>query len=364
MNFGQLTYPDKWTTEAVLHHQPAGTMVPLLETTAASGTLYWGDNFPILQHLRSSHTGKIDLVYIDPPFATGREFVDREQTLAYTDSWDDYRYLEFLRRRFILLRELLSERGSIYVHIDKKVGHYVKILLDEVFGFDQFLNDITRIKCNPKNFARKAYGNMSDMVLFYAKNRDQHIWHENREPLTPADTTRLFPLHDPQKGAYTTHPLHAPGETRQGDTGQAWRGMMPPKGRHWRYARAVLDELDAAGLIEWSPTGNPRKKVFAAEHPGKKVQDVWTFKDKGQAYVSYPTAKNKALLERIIAQGTHPDSIVLDAFAGSGGTLMAAQALGRDWIGIDASPQARKVITQTLTKAAIPYRDYAWESSS
>ncbi|MEO1449733.1 MAG: site-specific DNA-methyltransferase [Bacteroidota bacterium] len=359
-----LSYPDKWDRQTILAHQPPGSIRPLQTNPSPAGTLFWGDNFPVLQHLRATHSGQIDLIYIDPPFATGREFVDRDQTHAYSDAWEDYRYLEFLRRRIILMRELLSDRGSLYLHIDKKVGHYVKLILDEVFGADQFINDITRIKCNPKNFARKAYGNFSDMLLFYAKNRDQQIWNPQREALDEEAMSRLFPRTDPERGAYTTHPLHAPGETLDGDTGQPWRGMMPPQGRHWRYARAVLDKLDAAGLIEWSTTGNPRKKVFAADHPGKKIQDVWTFKDKGQRYVSYPTAKNPAMLARIIAQSSDADSIVLDAFAGSGTTLLTAQGLNRQWIGIDASPQSQKVISAAMMEQDIPHAVYSWESAS
>jgi len=145
---------------------------------------------------------------------------------------------------------------------------------------------------------------------------------------------------------YTTVPLHAPGETRNGKTGQPWRGMMPPKGRHWRSPPEVLEELDRQGLIEWSPTGVPRRKIFADEQRGKKAQDVWEFKD--PQYPSYPTEKNLDLLKFIIEASSNPGDLVLDCFCGSGTTLVAAQQLGRKWIGIDQSAHAIEVAETRL----------------
>ena len=131
--------------------------------------LIWGDNKYVMSALLEKHAGKIDLIYIDPPFGTGLNFSNIENDLAYSDKLVNSEFLEFIRKRLFLLREFMSENGSIYLHIDKKIGHYVKIIMDEVFGYENFINDITRIKCNPKNFSRNAYGNYSDMILFYAK---------------------------------------------------------------------------------------------------------------------------------------------------------------------------------------------------
>jgi adenine-specific DNA-methyltransferase len=257
-----------------------------------------------------------------------------------------------------LLKELLSERGSIYLHIDKKIGHYVKMVMDEVFGYQNFINDITRIKCNPKNFSRNAYGNYSDMILYYARNRDKQIWNDFKEPMSEEKRKELFPKKHPKYGYYTTNPIHAPGRTQNGDTGMEWKGLMPPKGRHWRYSRAVLDELDGQGLIEWSSTGNPRKIVLAKDHQGFKMQDVWEFKDKGLSYVVYPTQKNNDLLERIIQNSSLENSIVLDCFSGSGSTLMVANRLGRKWIGVDNSTKSLEVIKQTLRENNLGYNLY------
>lgn len=345
----QLNYQDKRSPREILSDTPKGQIRWLGEAHSSPYNFFLkGDNYPILHALLPQIAGKVDLVYIDPPFATGRAFVDVEAQVAYEDREVDAEYLETLRVRLLLLRECLSPQGSIFVHIDKKMGHYLKLILDEVFGHENFINDLTRIKCNPKNFARKAFGNYSDMLLYYAKERDQQIFHDIREPLTPEEVARLFPRQDPEYGPYTTHPLHAPGTTQKGDTGQTWQGLHPPPGRHWRYSRAVLDQLQAQGLIEWSGTGNPRKKVFAKDHKGKKIQDVWTFKDKGLSWVEYPTEKNQDLLRRIIGVATHPGSLVLDAFAGSGGTLMVAEEMGRQWIGMDQSEQAWEVASKRL----------------
>ncbi|MCL4137180.1 UNVERIFIED_CONTAM: hypothetical protein GTU68_006221 [Idotea baltica] len=344
-------YPGKWTESEVLEWNAKGRF----SSEPSVNSFYYGDNFPILQLLRKYFSAQIDLIYIDPPFGTGRRFANIGQEVAYSDELIEHQFIEFLRRRLIAMRELLSEQGSIYLHIDKKIGHYVKIIMDEVFGAENFLNDISRIKCNPKNFDRKAFGNYSDMILFYAKNRDKHIWNEIRQPLTPEEIAKLFPKSHPEHGPYTTHPLHAPGETVDGDTGKMWKNLMPPKGRHWRYGRKVLDQLDADGWVEWSDTGNPRKRVFAKDHKGKKVQDVWEMKDKGLSYVSYPTEKNRDLLQRVILHSSNENGIVLDAFAGSGGTLISAHELGRRWIGIDQSEKAQEVISMNFEKAGIPF---------
>jgi adenine-specific DNA-methyltransferase len=345
-----LEYSDKGDELEVIHGVFHGDFKEIAQTDYNGPNRFiFGDNFHVLRKLRESHKGQVDLVYIDPPFGTGLNFNSIDDHTAYSDKLVDSEFLEFLRKRLFLIRELLSEKGSIYLHIDKKIGHYVKIIMDEVFGYQNFINDITRIKCNPKNFARNAYGNYSDMILYYAKNRDLQIWNEVTEPMLEDKRKQLFPKKDPKWGYYTTNPIHAPGKTIDGDTGMEWKGMMPPKGRHWRYGRNVLDKLDQDGLIEWSSNGNPRKIVLAKEHKGFKIQDVWEFKDKGLSYVDYPTQKNHDFLERIILNSSNESSIVLDCFAGSGGTLKVANRLGRKWIGVDNSTHSLEVVRKTFS---------------
>lgn len=322
--------------------------------------LFYGDNLPILELLNDSPevSGKVKLIYIDPPFATNQEFkVGNGRTahissgahdiIAYHDNLTGKKYLEFLRERLELLKSILAPDGSIYLHIDCKVGHYVKVLMDEIFGEEHFINEITRIKCNPKNFKRKAYGNIKDMILFYSKSED-YLWNEPAQELTEEDITRLFKKLDKDGRRYTTTPIHAPGETKNGPTGSLWKDLEPPPGRHWRVSPKELDRLDKKGLIEWSSTGNPRKKIYADEvmKKGKKLQDIWSFKD--PPYPVYPTEKNLMVLKTIIQASSDENDLVLDCFAGSGTTLVAAEELNRRWIGIDESEQALNIIKQRL----------------
>lgn len=292
--------------------------------------------------------GKIDLVYIDPPFATGSNFTitdgrattisnSKNGDIAYSDILKGNDFIDFLKERLILLRELLSEQGSIYLHIDYKIGHYVKVMMDEVFGMENFRNDIARVKCNPKNFERIGYGNIKDLILFYTKSANP-IWNEPRENYTEKDLEKLFPKQDKQGRRYTTVPIHAPGETVNGNSNKPFKGILPPKGRHWRTDVETLEQWDKAGLIEWSSNGNPRKIIYADEREGKRVQDIWEYKD--PQYPDYPTEKNADLLDLIIRTSSNENSIVLDCFCGSGTTLKAAQINGRKWIGIDKSDLA------------------------
>lgn len=235
------------------------------------------------------------------------------------------------------------------MHTDYKIGHYVRILMDSIFGIENFRNDITRIKCNPKNFARKGYGNIKDMILFYS-NTDKMIWNEPKQPYTEEDKTKLFPKIDKNGRRYTTIPLHAPSETQHGKTAQAFKGILPPKGRHWRTNVETLEEWDKQGLIEWSEKGNPRKKIYFDEQEGKRVQDIWEMKD--PQYPLYPTEKNANILDLIIKTSSEVGSYVLDCFCGSGTTLKTAHLLGRKWIGIDQSEQAIKVATEKINTIA------------
>jgi adenine-specific DNA-methyltransferase len=319
--------------------------------------LILGDNLYALGELLSNYAGKIDLIYIDPPFATNNSFRisdDRANSIsssnndevAYEDTILGDDFLNFLKERLIILKTLLSDRGSIYLHIDYKIGHYVKFIMDDVFGYKMFRNDITRIKCNPKNFQRKAYGNIKDMILFYSKS-NSYTWNEPIIPFSEEDKAKLFKKIDCDGRKYTTIPLHAPGETVNGDTGKEWRGIKPPKGRHWRCEPSVLDMLDKQGLIEWSANGVPRKKIFLDKKNGKRMQDIWEFKD--PQYPLYPTEKNLEMLKFIIETSSNERDLVLDCFAGSGTTIVAAQELNRHWIGIDKSEKAIKVIKKRLS---------------
>ncbi len=352
-----LNYPGKKNRDEILNEIPPITLEQINESSSYN-MLIEAENLSALKVLlqNSDIAGCVDLIYIDPPFATNNVFTyseERSRTvsnssngqLAYSDKITGAEFIEFMRQRLILLRELLSEKGSIYLHTDYKIGHYLKVIMDEIFGEQNFRNDITRIKCNPKNFSRKAYGNIKDLILFYSKTKNV-IWNEPFVPYNEEDKTRLFPKTDNKGRRYTTIPLHAPGETQNGKTALEFRGITPPEGRHWRSDVKLFEEWDRQGLIEWSKNGTPRKKIYLDEQIGKRVQDIWEFKD--PQYPVYPTEKNPDLLRLIINTSSNPGSLVLDCFAGSGTTLVAAHQLGRHWIGIDNSTSAIQVIQKKL----------------
>lgn len=319
-----------------------------------SGIFIHGDNFDGMISLLGEFENKVDLVYIDPPFNTNSDFYYNEENtstisaskgdlIAYSDKMSFEDYLEFIRERVVLIRMLLSEKGTLYFHIDCKVGHYIKIILDEIFGVENFVNDITRIKSNPKNFKRKAYGNEKDVIYIYSKVPQKNIFNNVLIPLTQEEIKKSFPKLDDEGRYYTTVPCHAPGETKNGGTGREWKGMLPPKGRHWRCNPSELERLDNSNLIEWSKNGVPRIKKFFDEHKGKKIQDVWkNYKD--PQYPIYPTEKNHDMLSMIIKQSSNEKSIILDCFCGSSSFLSAGIENDRYVIGIDKSIVARNII--------------------
>lgn len=310
-----------------------------------SNRLYFGDNLPILAALTNEAAvrGKVRLVYIDPPYATKSVFQSRSQTDAYMDLLEGAHYLEFLRERLIFLRELLADDGSIYVHLDENMAFHAKVLMDEIFGRSNFRNWITRKKCNPKNYTRKTYGNVADYILFYSKT-ENYVWHRPVESWTEEKANKEYQYVETETGRrYKKVPVHAPG-VRNGETGQLWRGMKPPPSKHWQYPPRILDEMDARGEIYWSPTGNPRRKIYLDESNGVAVQDIWLdYRDahnQNIAVSGYPTEKNSALLTRIIEASSNKGDWVLDCFSGSGTTLNVASHLGRRWIGVDESSEA------------------------
>jgi adenine-specific DNA-methyltransferase len=329
--------------------------------SSSGNLLIFGENLQSLRALLSSPfnlEGKIDLIYIDPPFATRNNFTitngransisnSKNGNLAYSDKLIGEGFIDFIKDRLVLLKKLLSDQGSIYLHIDYKIGHYVKVIMDEVFGINNFRNDITRIKTNPKNFPRIGYGNIKDLILFYSKT-DSPIWHEPQNPYSGKDIQTLFKKMDKNGRRYATVPLHAPGETENGASAQMFKGNFPPAGRHWRTNVKQIVAWDKKGLIEWSKNGNPRKKIYLDEKQGKRVQDIWDFKD--PPYPAYPTEKNLEMLKLIVSTSSNENSYVLDCFCGSGTTLIAAHESNRRWIGIDQSKLAIQIAKDRLSK--------------
>jgi len=327
----------------------------------ATTKLYYGDNLSVLAALAqdAATAGKVRLVYIDPPFATAAAFESRKQKHAYDDHLVGPEYVESLRERLILIHRLLADDGSLYLHLDERMVFHFRVILDEIFGEQSYRNCITRKKCNPKNYTRKTYGNVADYVLFYTKS-SEYVWNRPVEPWSE-ERTREYRYVDDKGRRYMRVPLHAPG-VRNGETGKPWRGKLPPPGKHWQYPPATLDAMDAKGEIYWSPTGNPRRKVYLEDSAGVPLQDIWMdLRDAHNQNIKitgYPTEKNPILLERIIKASSNPGDLVLDCYAGSGTTLAAASALGRRWIGVDLSHEAIQTILRRLRSGTARMGDF------
>jgi adenine-specific DNA-methyltransferase len=361
----RLSYEGKTPTSDILATPPAELTCLRRSPSAHDNRLYFGDNLPILARLLRDRTvrGHVRLIYIDPPFSTQSHFVSRKQKHAYEDTLAGADYVEFLRKRLVLLHELLATDGSLYLHLDENMMFHMKVILDEVFGTENYHNCIVRKKCNSKNYTRKTYGNIADYVLFYTKS-PRYVWNKPHEPWT-AQRAKEYQYIDPERGRrYMKVPIHAPG-IRNGETGKPWRGMLPPPGKHWQFPPSTLDEMDARGDIYWSPTGNPRRKVYLDDSPGVGVQDIWLeFRDAHNQNIritGYPTEKNPELLHRIIAASSNPGDLVLDCFAGSGTTMAVAHQLGRRWVGIDNSIEAIKTALFRFTEGTELMGDYVSE---
>jgi DNA modification methylase len=354
--------------------------------------LIWGDKKYVLPSLLPEFTGKVNLIYIDPPFDTGADFsftatvphhpdadegegtpFTKEPSIleqkAYRDTWGRGldSYIHWFYETVGLLRELLADDGSIYVHLDWHLGHYVKVVMDDVFGPECFRNEVIREKTNPKNYTKWGFGNIHDTIFFYSKSENIK-W---VKPYATRDEQKIavdFPLVDGSGRRYKTAPLHAVG-VRYGESGKPWRGLMPPKGNHWRYIHKTLDTLDQEGRIEWSPTGNPRERLYAEESAGVFLQDIWLGVKDSKA--EYPTAKNPEVVERIIRASSNENDLVLDCFVGGGTTAVVAEKLNRRWIACDLGrfsihttrkrllgiPGVKPFIVQNLGK----YERQAWQ---
>lgn len=203
--------------------------------------------------------------------------------------------------------------------------------------------------------------------MFYTKT-SSYVWNRPFSPWEFDKMVEQYPYVDAQTGRrYKKVPIHAPG-TRNGETGKPWRGKMPPKGKHWQYTPDKLDELDAAGEIYWSPTGNPRRMVFCDPEKGIPVQDIWLgYRDsvnQAQKTTGYPTEKNIEMLKLIVNASSNAGDIVLDCLAGSGTTLGAAFDTGRHWVGVDNSPESVKAIFKRFVTGLDIYGDYVNEQAT
>jgi site-specific DNA-methyltransferase (adenine-specific) len=258
--------------------------------------------------------------------------------------------------RLIELHRVLKPTGSLYLHCDPTASHYLKILLDAVFGANWYRAEIVWKRTNARG-TPKNWPHLHDTVFHYSHETTSH-----RIPRVKADKAKLphTLITGPDGKKYQTYELTGAGVTKQGESGKPWRGFdVTALGRHWGNGHTQLDEWDAAGLIHFPPNGGfPRRKDSEPFDPdGREVTvgDVWTDIDRlnqtAKERLGYPTQKPVALLERILSASSNPGDVVLDPFCGCGTTVHAAQKLGRQWIGIDVTHLAIGLIEKRLRDA-------------
>ena len=372
-----------------------------------TNVLYYGDNLGILR--KYIPDASVDLVYLDPPFNSNRAysviFKDESgnnfdaQQVAFDDSWHwgpnaeaMYAYLTNTAKhegripsqvstliaalhsgirpspmlaylvemtvRLVELHRVLKPTGSLYLHCDPTASHYLKLLLDAIFGPDRFLSEIIWKRTSAHSDAHRP-GPVHDVILFYSRT-DSYTWNPQYEAHSAGYLASHYRNSDAAGRPFTLSDLTAAG-VRHGSSGKIWRGFDPTaKGNHWKFTVEGLDALDAEGRIYWPPKlgGWPRYIRFLDEVRGTTIQDVWTDIDpinaKALERLGYPTQKPAALLERIIAMSTNPGDVVLDPFCGCGTALVAAQTHGRKWIGIDITWLAIAVMKARLLDSFPP----------
>lgn len=370
-------------------------------------TLYYGDDLQVMrEHIADE---SVDLVYLDPPFNSSRDYnvlfkqakrdENQAQITAFSDTWqwslkryqeffeDSHNqrlfelvqalhtilgnsemmaYLVMMAPRLLELHRVLKPTGSLYLHCDPTASHYLKLLLDVVFGQVHFRNEIVWQRTNARS-TRGTWPRVHDVLLHYGREP-----HPTFHPASVAADLRRMPHHlitGPDGLKYQTYELTAPGRTRDGESGKPWRGFDPGKyDRHWANVHQQMDDWDAQGLIHWpAKDGFPRRLAETPFDPASRtvtVGDVWTDVDRinqtAKERMGYPTQKPLALLERIIAASSDPGDLVFDPFRGCGTATVAAEKLGRRWIGIDITFIAIDLIITRLASdfALVRGKDY------
>lgn len=361
-----------------------------------TGKLFYGDNLSVLfEHIASE---SVDLIYLDPPFnskATYNILFESKtgdhadaQIEAFEDTWhwndtaeeafdevarsgktkafdllralrdflgenDMMAYLSMMAVRLIELQRVLKPTGSLYLHCDPTASHYLKLVLDSVFGAKNYRNEIIWKRTTSHNSA-KRYGKIADTIFFYTKS-DHYTWTGLRTEFSEAQLSRY--KQDEEGRWYKAENLTA--DRVDSESGKfEWRGTMPPPSRGWAHTVEQLEDWYAEGRILLRRDGSPRMdglKVYRDDMLGQKLQSVWTdisrIGNTSAERLGYPTQKPLALLERIIAASSNEGDVVLDPFCGCGTAVHAAQKLGRKWIGIDITHLAISLIEKRMKDA-------------
>ncbi|HME52795.1 MAG TPA: site-specific DNA-methyltransferase [Candidatus Lokiarchaeia archaeon] len=293
----------------------------IIKENMPSNMLVEGDNLPVMQLLLANGwIDKINLIYIDPPFWSGEDyytnsdyFTNGDEVLAYKDRWDGGldSYLSTMRVRLELMRKMLVNDGSIFVHVDWHAGHYIKVLLDEIFGMENLRNEIIWYYGGPSP-VKSSFPRKHDVIFFYSKGKNY----------------KFTPQYAPIK-------QYLRGRARQDPDGRLWVDQNVG-----RITRGKFDELASEGRVFVTKAGNYRRKQYLDEMEGDMIDDVWTIpiiNSQATERLGFPTQKPEALLQRIIECASEPGDVVADFFCGSGTTLAVAQQLKRGWIGVDSS---------------------------
>lgn len=358
----------------------------------AGNTLYYGDNLDVLR--KHIPPGSVDLVYLDPPFNSNRNYnvifgkhpasSDAAKIQAFGDTWvwtatteqqfddlmlgqlpvkvaealgamrtligenDAMAYLVNMAPRLFELARVLKPTGSLCLHCDPTMSHYLKVLLDAIFGAENFRTEITWQRSGAKNDSLR-FGRSHDVILFYTRSRE-FTWNVQYTPFLDASVIKNYTHVEEGTGRrYRRGDLTA-GKAG-GDVDYEWRGVRPYTERHWAYSRDNMDKMLAEGRIEFRRTGMPVYKRYLDEQPGVPLQDVWTdirLTSADKERLGYPKQKPVALLRRILECSSNPGDVVLDPFCGCGTTIDAAIRLDRRWLGIDVTYIAVDLIEKRL----------------
>lgn len=336
------------------------------ETNGWINKIFWGDNLQVMSHLLKKYRGQVDLIYIDPPFDSKADYkkkielrgkkAENDKTAfeekQYTDIWSNDEYLQFMYERLILMRELLSDKGTICLHCDYHKSHHIRIILDEIFGCNNFLNEITWQRVYSHNDSSK-YGCVHDTILIYVKTVSKFTFNVQYEPYTE-QYLKMYSMDDGDGRKYKVENTLGPGGK---GCYYEWNGHN----RVWRYSEETMRSLHEKGLLYYTSSGFPKKKVYLDEMPGKPLQDVWVdinvIAGQAKELVKYPTQKPEALLTRIIKASSNPGDLVFDCFMGSGTTQAVAMKLGRRFIGADINLGAIDTTVKRLSKIAKDIKD-------
>jgi DNA modification methylase len=326
--------------------------------------LIWGDKKYVLPSLLPEFAGKVNLIYIDPPFDTGADFsftatvpddpeseendsftFIKEPSIiehkAYRDTWGRglNSYLQWFYETVILLHELIHETGSLYVHLDWHVSHYAKSILDEVFGPECFRNEIVWKRTSAHANVGERFAMVQDRIFFYTKS-ENWTWNQPYVPYSDDYIASHYgSVEEKTRRRFTTRDLTASMERASSGQLYDWKGVRPPSSRCWAYTKEKMAQFDADGRLVYSPRGMPRLKLYLDEMPGVPADDLWTdiFPINSQAAerVGYATQKPETLLDRIIETSSNEGDLVFDFFCGSGTTSAVAEKLNRRWVACD-----------------------------